>query len=97
MIIIGIEDIIINNYIKFISMIIISIIIDLLILKKIKQKKRPKDSILGFQISILGIFLFYIVYNREFYTMYADIIPFFMSVYLIVTGVVFNIYNYINQ
>lgn len=97
MIIIGFNDIILNNYIKFISMIIISLIIDILIFKSMKQKKRPKDSIIGFQITSVGIFLFYIVYKRTFYTIYADIIPFFASIYLIVTGVVFNVYNYIKQ
>lgn len=65
--------------------VILSIIIDVLLMKYIKKKL---NGLFGLQLTITGLFCFYIVWNATFYKLYSNIIPYFISVYFIVTGLI---------
>ncbi|CDI48698.1 hypothetical protein [Clostridium tetani] len=65
--------------------VILSIIIDVLLMKYVKKKL---SGLFGLQLTITGLFCFYIVWNATFYKPYSNIIPYFISVYFIVTGLI---------
>jgi len=76
---------------------IISAIIDIFLLKKVKRKAPIANVLFGIHITLIGIFIFSIVYNTTFYNRIDSIIPYFIAIYLITTGFIFSLIEFVKQ
>ena len=86
-----------SYYCTFMTFIIISILLDLFLLKHIKRKDPVANVLFGLQITLMGMFVYFIVYNTTFYTPYGSLFPYFIAIYLITTGVMFSFLEFIKQ
>lgn len=80
---------------------LVSIIITLLVgqffIGYIKSKESISTLILGHTITIVGLFMLYLVYDVVFYTNYGNIIPYFIPTCVITTGLFLSIIGYVKS
>lgn len=93
------EIIVFSAYlIVFIIFIALSILINKLVfIKKIKMKNYIKNFIFGILIFLLGIFLLYLSYNKEFRSNGLNLIKYFIPVYIITTGFTIVLMGYLDN
>jgi len=81
----------------FLIFAVISAVIDLFILEHIKRKEPIVNVLFGLHITLIGMFIFFIVYNTTFYNRVDYAIPYFIAIYLMTTGFIFSFYEFIKQ
>lgn len=84
-------------YSMIVLSILFSIFITLFLMPHIKRKEPIVNVLFGLQITLIGMFVFYIVYNTTSYTLYANVLPYFIATYLITTGLVFSAFEYFKR
>ena len=76
--------------IVIIFFLVLSIILNIGFIKRIKRDKGASNIIFGMIISIVGISSFLFVWNFTFYSITEVIVAYFITIYLIVTGIFFT-------
>lgn len=84
------------NQIAIVS-IIIALFINYFFINYIKSKEPILTLILGNTITIIGLFKFYLIHDMVFYTKYGNVVPYFITTYIITTGLFFTIIGYIKS
>lgn len=81
-------------YFRIIVSVLITIIIDSFFIKYIKSKESLLSILMGYLITTIGLFTFYLVYTTRFYTKYGSIPPYFIATYMITTGLFMSLIGY---
>lgn len=74
---------------------VITLIIDYFLLMHIPRKDPVGNSILGLHITLVGLPLFYLVYNQTFYTQTGHYLPYFVVTFIIVTGLAYSLFDFV--
>lgn len=83
--------------IRTIIFVFISFVINLSVLKKIKNTNAMKNLIFGLQITLIGISSLYIIWNYTFYSLFWSQVMWFIPIYLITTGFTFGLIGYLDK
>lgn len=83
--------------IRIIIFAFISFVINLSVLKKIKNINAMKNLIFGLQITLIGISSLYIIGNYTFYSIFWSKIMWFIPIYLLTTGFTFGLTGYLDK
>ncbi|WP_294363253.1 hypothetical protein [uncultured Clostridium sp.] len=83
--------------IRIIIFAFISFVINLSVLKKIKNINAMKNLIFGLQITLIGISSLYIIWNYTFYSIFWSKIMWFIPIYLLTTGFTFGLTGYLDK
>jgi len=76
---------------------LISFLINLSFLNRIKKTSSMKNLIFGLQITLIGITSLYIVWNYTFHSIFWGIAMWFIPIYLITTGFTFGLIGYLDK
>lgn len=84
--------------IRTIIFVFISFVINLSVLKKIKNTNAIKNLIFGVQITLIGISSLYIIWDYKFYSsIFWSQVMWFIPIYLITTGFTFGLTGYLDK
>lgn len=77
-----------------ITFIILSCIINISFIQKIKKISEIKNIIFGLHLTLIGILTFYLTYTYMFTSMFWSIAMYFLPIYIITTGFMMSLVGY---
>lgn len=66
-------------------------------IKRIKKISGLKNLIFGLQITLIGMVVFYIIFNYTFYSIFWSIAMYFIPIYLLTTGFTLSLIGYLGK
>lgn len=77
--------------------IIISCAINFCFIKRIKKISGLKNLIFGLQITLIGMVIFYMIFNYTFYSIFWSIVMYFIPIYFLTTGFTISLIGYLEK
>ena len=71
--------------------------INLCFIKRIKKINGLKNLIFGLQITLIGMVVFYLIFNYTVYSVFGSIVRYFIPIYILTTGFTFSLIGYLDK
>lgn len=78
-------------------LVLISYVINLSFIHKIRKKDGYKNLIFGLQITLIGVVAFYVKYNYTYLSLFWSVVINFIPIYILTTGFMFSLIGYFDN